>query len=271
MQIHRYVILVLPLALACVAEDDGGPSGPGGAGPGPGGGGGALPDVAGCRNACDKLRFFDCIDSRLQASCFEECGLATAETVDRFIRCVDADTCDPTCLERFDETPSPLPGGGVDECIRGCEGLNTRGCFGEGGVACARECRGFSVSELELALWCIDRADGCEVPASCTAAFVGAEGEEPEPDPEPWPDPEPDPQPEPDPEPEPGPGDVEISWCRDVCDALHFVGCVTAGEHRDCHALCASSSADSVDAFIGCDDSGVCSGFSDCYEVFAGG
>lgn len=62
--------------------------------------GGGSADVAGCKDACNDMAFFDCLDATGQSECRSACESAEKSDVDDFKACVDGGICeDSTCYD----------------------------------------------------------------------------------------------------------------------------------------------------------------------------
>lgn len=58
-------------------------------------------DVAGCQDACDRMNFFDCIDSTTLSSCRQLCSSATNASVESFKSCNQNVCEDTSCYDSF--------------------------------------------------------------------------------------------------------------------------------------------------------------------------
>lgn len=178
----------LPSCDATGSGDGGG--GDGGGDGGDGGGDGPAPgvDQSRCKDACNKLKFFDCNDAADHAACFVSCENAPASAIEVFVACVEADTCDPECAANLHGDAPPAGevtgggGGGEEEggsaasCPEACEAFIIDGCAPP--VDCVQICA--SLTELEQAFvgYCLERRDGCTLPMECTELFEDLGSEE---------------------------------------------------------------------------------------------
>lgn len=60
--------------------------------------GGGSANVAGCKEACDDMAFFDCIDAGTLSTCRTTCDSASKDAVDSFIACNEGICEDDSCL-----------------------------------------------------------------------------------------------------------------------------------------------------------------------------
>lgn len=255
---------------ACDAGDgDGTGSGSGEAGGegGEGGEGGApAADQAECKEACNKLKFFDCNDAADHAACFLACESAPASGIELFVACVENDTCDPECAVDLEGQAGGEGGGGEEEgggggeeggtptssCPDACNEYVAAGCVPP--VDCAGFCSSLSGFEQEFVGYCVDRRDGCTLPAECEDALEGGEGGVSE---------------------EGGVGegvgevggDDPIMACQGACDDMQFFDCIDEAQHASCRELCTTAATDDIDTFVscsfGCQDDA-------CWTVFEG-
>ena len=127
-----------------------------------------------CRDACDQLKQFQCNDAADHAACYADCDAASADEIELFEACVDADICDPECIAN-------LHGGFADDGSggQGEEGgeVEEGGVVEEGGeveeggpepidpvVACQDAC------DTLLFFMCIDAAQQSDCRALCSTA-----------------------------------------------------------------------------------------------------
>lgn len=180
------MLLVLGLLVSVPACDDTGGDGNGGSagvgagtsGSGSGNGSGAEPSnaaVSSCRDACDRLQFFDCIDADTHADCWNTCPDRTEDDLDLFASCVSnsVPSCDPGCLDNLIDAPEPDPTGSDDPantCVSVCQSYVDAGCdideLGEIS-SCALVCAELSEVEQAVIVLCFDSPETCEVDPGC--------------------------------------------------------------------------------------------------------
>lgn len=157
---------------------DGGDGGGEVGGEGVGDGPAPSADQGRCKEACNKLKFFDCNDAADHAACFESCESAPADAIELFVACVENDTCDPECSTNLQaDAPDPVDmtegggeeGGGAQTCPEACASFIADGC------APPVDCNGIcaSLTDLEQAFvgYCLERRDGCALPMECVDLF----------------------------------------------------------------------------------------------------
>src|SRR5689334_15727331 len=91
-------------------------------------GGATSQQVSGCKQGCDKMKFFDCSSAAEQARCYDDCDKASSKQIEVFVGCAEASVCDPQC--RTSITPAPAAGGGgggasAGSCDTACQKLVT--------------------------------------------------------------------------------------------------------------------------------------------------
>lgn len=118
------------------------------------------------------------IDVDEHEGCFTTCGEVSADEIEIFYTCwlnttgeeesrvcyqnlIDAEPVDPT-----GEDPKPDPA----SCLDACNAYVGMGCSPpvEGVSSCGEFCDGLSATLQMAVVECLDGADGCELPASCT-------------------------------------------------------------------------------------------------------
>ncbi len=188
------VLFGLSLALGgCVEisnDDDGGDgggdgsdAGDGGDGDGDGGDGGSgeppsQVDIDECRQACDNLLFFDCLDAPLHEACYEVCTERSPSDIDVFTACTTntLPNCGGCYENLVDADPPSSDDGNADDgsvgantCEDACGSWLGAGCpaFGEFS-SCAEFCDSLSPALQDAVVECVDLSDGCNLPAECT-------------------------------------------------------------------------------------------------------
>jgi hypothetical protein len=66
---------------------------------------GAAPDVTGCREACDRMHRWDCIEEFTHVACRDHCAVASAEPIRAFISCTERICDDGACYSVFRSAP----------------------------------------------------------------------------------------------------------------------------------------------------------------------
>lgn len=252
-------------ASACdinVNEGDEGSSGTDGSS-NSGGSGDAPSDsaVESCREACDGLQFFDCINADTHETCWNACPNRSDGDLELFSSCVmnSLPSCDPGCLDNLLDAPEPDPdpdptgsndSGGTNTCEDACQAYIDAGCdvsdLGEA-PTCALACSQLTDDEQAVVAACLNSPETCEVNPACLDG--GGGGEE-------------------------GGGFDESGGdspiCQFACDDLLFYDCIAPAEHSNCYSVCGSAPNSEVDAFVGCVTSvgSTCDG--SCYDVFVG-
>ena len=182
-------LLSVPVVVGCVEVNDGDEGGGDGNGDGLGdgadgvdGGDGGEPlaseaEVDACKDACDKLKFFDCIDSGEHAQCWDACGRVDSDAIELFDACVSTDVCDASCFDQLVDAQVPVGDdddddddvGGGPGCLTACNAINGA-CF-EGSIDCAALCSVVTPEQETLIEYCNEARDGCDFPEECYAAF----------------------------------------------------------------------------------------------------
>ena len=218
-------------AIACsssTAADPGssgssGANGSSGAG-GAGWGGASTQQIDGCKESCNKMKFFGCNSAEEQAACYNECRKATPAQIELFTACAGTSICDPAC--RTNITPKPAPGAPVQTG----GGATTSSC----GTACDKlvGCSFVKVGEKPGCLSACEK-DAYQYQIDCinyTAcekmqSACGGGG---------------------------GGGDVSITQCQGACDQLLFTDCFDAAAQSACRATCGGATAAKRDTFSTC-------------------
>jgi len=249
------------------ADTDGSPNGSASGGNASSGGPSAGA-VDGCRDACDNLQFFDCIDGSTHETCWNACAERNDGDLELFRSCVNnsAPACDPDCLDSLLDAPEPEPepettttaGGDSSSCETVCQAYVDAGCeleFIEGIASCAQACASLSPVEQSAFAVCFSDPQTCEIDEACLEEEEeeGEEEEEVE---------------------ESGAGDESGGstdiFCLGACDDSFALQCIDAQQHADCYDQCEIASVGDASAFVSCVDAvGVaCDG--SCYAVFVG-
>ncbi len=213
--------------------------------------------VAGCRDGCDRLQFFDCIDGSVHETCWNTCAERSDDDLELFESCVNnsAPACDPDCLAGLIDAPEPEPdpdpdtttGGDPSSCETVCQAYVDAGCeleLFEEVTSCAQACATLSSVEQAAVAVCFNSPQTCEVDPEC---LLEEEEETSAAD-------------------ESG-GGVDVS-CLSACDTSLGLQCIDAQEHASCYSQCDVAPASDVEAFVACVDAvgAVCDG--SCYAVF---
>ncbi len=212
--------------------------------------------VGGCRDACDMLQFFDCIDGSTHETCWNACPERTDGDLELFESCVSnsSPTCDPDCLASLLDAPEPGPepttttGSSPSGCEAACQAYVDAGCeleFFEGIGSCAEACAALTPAESAAVAACFNSPQICEVDPACVE-----EGEDTSAADETG-----------------SPTDFE---CPAACDQLLTFDCIDAQQHADCFDQCEFAPPGDASTFVSCVQSvgAFCDG--SCYEVFIG-
>ena len=252
------------LALACTVTSTTTP------GSGPGGGGATAGQISGCKQSCDKMKFFGCSSAEGQAACYSDCDQATPSQIQVFTGCADNSVCDPAC--RTNITPKPSgssgssggSGGGggatASSCGTACDKLVSCSLIRVGDKsACLTECQ---KSAYQYQIDCVNNVACDKVASACGSTTTGGCGSS---------------------------GTTsggtsgttsggfdasndqfDIQACQTACDNLNFFSCLSATEHSACRALCASSTTAKRDTFKSCANGagGDCPKGQACYATF---
>lgn len=187
----RLIVASTLLATGCVEVNDGDEGGGGddgdGLGDGGDGGDGGEPlasdaEVDTCKEGCDKLKFFDCIDSGEHAQCFDVCGRVDSDAIELFDSCVSTDICDASCFDQLVDAQAPVGDDDDDDddstggptCVSACSAINNA-CF-EGSIDCNALCSVVTEEQDTLIKYCNEVRDGCSFPDECIEAFEEVEG-----------------------------------------------------------------------------------------------
>lgn len=206
-----------------------------------------------CREACNKLKFFDCNTATEQAACYQSCDAASSDQIDLFEACVDASTCDPACSTNI-RPESPPPVTSAEGCIPLCESYLGDGCVPELSTA---DCAAFCADpDTQLALtYCIERRVGCALPEGCITIEDDVVVTPPDP--------------------EADPGADAFEACVEGCERLGALGCISPVDTAECSALCETADSSTQDRLVTCADAATCFGPMDdtCYQLInpAGG
>jgi hypothetical protein len=128
-------------------------------------------DVEQCKSSCNQLKFFDCNDSQQHSQCFTACEAATADEIEVFVACVQADICDPSCIDNLIEVAPPPDPPNPSGCVGACESIIADGCYDAPSSICPSACASFSADQQAFIAYCDSRRVGCEFPAECDALF----------------------------------------------------------------------------------------------------
>ena len=232
-----------------------------------GGGSGATPpsdaSVSSCRDACDGLQFFDCIDGNTHETCWNACPNRADDDLELFASCVmnSLPNCDPDCLDGLLDAPEPAPdpdpttdgSSGTTTCEDACQAYVDAGCdvseLSEA-PSCAQACGSLSPDEQDLIAGCLNSPQTCEINPLCfdgggeTGSSVDETGGG-------------------------GGGGGSVS-CQFACDDLLFYDCLTPVEHSECYDVCDSATGNDADAFVSCVSAVLPVCDPGCYEVFVG-
>jgi hypothetical protein len=117
---------------------------------------------------------FDCIDADEHESCFTACGSASAATVEVFNACyLAAEICDGVreCYLNLVDAEDPDPtGNDAPTCVEACNAYLATPCDPpiSGVSSCEEFCSSIGDALAEIAVMCLENADGCTLPAECS-------------------------------------------------------------------------------------------------------
>lgn len=240
------------------SSDTEGASGEGASGEGASAGGPSDGAVDGCRSACDKLQFFDCIDGSTHGTCWNTCPERGDDDLELFESCVNnsSPSCDPDCLDGLFDAPEPEPettttttGAEPSGCEDACQSYVDAGCdleFFEEVVSCGQACATLSLIEQGAAAICLNSPQTCEVDPACLEVEEEETGVADE------------------------TGDSADFFCLAACDELLALECIDAQQNEDCFAACGVAPSSEVDAFVSCVDNVSFDCEGSCYAVFIG-
>ncbi len=157
-----------------------GADGTGGSGQAP-----SMSEVGDCREDCDDLLFWNCVDATEHETCYTVCTERSSESLSVFGACVqnttpDCDAATPCYTNLLDEEPIGDDGGSTT-CAEACEEWLGAGCeqLSEA-PSCQAFCDGLPESIQDFVVECIEGRDGCTLPEECLFEEEeegGAEGE----------------------------------------------------------------------------------------------
>ncbi len=227
-----------------------------------GGGGASAAEVSTCQEACDKQRFFDCYDAAQHGQCYDDCGAASSDDINKFDGCVENTICDAECAVFIegkaaevdeedvvvtDKDPEPP----ASSCEAACDDLVGAMCFPSEDIAlCKAACATDAETRFAI-VYCNSTRTGCQFPDECTGEIGGGSnnvvidnnGVNP------------------------NNGTSGDNGCSAGCDQLQFFDCIDASTSVACRNNCASADATTQQNFASCvqSSSGVCD--EGCYTV----
>jgi hypothetical protein len=198
----KHLVLLLACALGCEEVDAGDGGGTGGSSPtasdsDPSAESGDPWLIADCRETCDDLLFYDCLNADTHEACYDTCSDRGTQDIETFLACVqntlpgcsecyenfaDTDPPDPTTGS---ETSGPDTTGGPGEtsgvsagtCLDACEEYVGAGCNVEFSdvefTSCDEFCDALSGTAQALVVECVAERDGCTLPDYCTMSSSG--------------------------------------------------------------------------------------------------
>jgi hypothetical protein len=118
--------------------------------------------AADCKEACDSLSFFSCINGQDQAACRSSCSTVDEETRDSFTACASAGVCESDeCYRLLD----PSGSADVEGCRRACNDMSLFDCITAAELTdCRNICAGAAPEVIETFKAC---AMGICEDASC--------------------------------------------------------------------------------------------------------
>jgi hypothetical protein len=245
------------LVAACTVTSTTNPGSPGGA---------STAQISGCKQSCDKMKFFGCNSADQQAACYSDCDQATPAQIQVFTGCADNSVCDPAC--RTNIAPKPVGGGTAtgggaspSSCGTACDKLISCSLIRVGDKAgCNTECQ---KSAYQYQIDCVNNTACASIASTCGNPTGDGSG---------------------------GGGttsggttsggttsggidagnDFDIKVCQSACDTLNFFSCVSAADHSACRDLCATAASAKRSTFSSCvNGSGSdCTKGGACYATF---
>ncbi|HVH46730.1 MAG TPA: hypothetical protein VM925_30520 [Labilithrix sp.] len=215
----------------------------------PAAGGASASEIAGCKEACDKMKFFRCNSAEEQARCYEECEQAAPNKIELFTACAESSVCDPACRTNIKPAPSPVAGqpagtvtgGGASEssCTTACKKLV--GCSYikiSDEAACVTECK---AEAYQFQIDCINGNECADMPKTCGGGGGG------------------------------GGSDQTLLQCQATCDNAQFLDCFDASQHAGCRAACEAAEASDRSTYSSCAGAATddCKKHADCYSQLA--
>lgn len=244
--------LAAVIVTACSSTNDAGSSGSSGASSGATGGASAQ-QVDGCKEGCNKMKFFGCNSAEEMATCYEQCGKATPAQIELFTNCAQTSICDPSC--RTNITPKPTPdapppkgtGATPSSCATACDKLVSCSFVKVGEKsACVSACE---KEAYQYQIDCVNNNACDKMQSACgggSSSSSGSSGGDP--------------------------SALSIADCQSSCDQLLFFDCATAAEQSACRATCSSATSTRRDTFSSCAKAagGECTKAKACYTTFKG-
>lgn len=241
--------LAAAIASACSSSTE---ATPGSSGTSSSSAGATAQQVDGCKEGCNKMKFFGCNSAEEQAACYDQCTKATPAQIELFTACAQTSICDPAC--RTNITPKPAPsspppkgtGATPSSCATACDKLVSCSFVKVGEKA---QCVSFCEKEAyQYQIDCVNNNACDKMQSACGGTGSSSSG---------------------------GSGDpnaVAIADCQSSCDQLLFFECFTPADQAACRSSCSSATATKRDAFRSCAKTagGECSKATACYSAFKG-
>lgn len=234
----------------CSSTTSADPGGSSGGSSGGGGGGASAAETTRCKEACDKMKFFNCNSADEQARCYADCDKATSSQIEVFTGCAESSICDPECRTSIQPKETAQAGGGgasASTCATACDKLVSCSLIPVGAKAeCNTEC---STKGYQYQIDCVNGTACDKIASTCgggssssTSSSGGSSGTNGDP----------------------------AAACLSECDSINFFKCAPVESHATCRDKCASASATSRDAFTSCSQSsGVdCDRKKGCLDAF---
>ncbi|CAN5924939.1 hypothetical protein BH11MYX4_BH11MYX4_55250 [soil metagenome] len=253
------LFVVSASATACSTTVNGADGSSGGSGPGSGGA--SSQQIDGCKESCNKMKFFGCNSAEQQAACYQDCGTATPSQIEVFTNCAGTSICDPACRTNITPKPAgggPASGGGAtaSSCGTACDKLvacsfvkvgDKAGCL----TVCQKEAYQYQID-------CVNNTECGKIQSACGGGSSSSGGGSS------------------------GGGSsggssgggsgtetISIARCQSACDSLHAQSCIDAANQAACRAKCTAQTTAKRDTFSSCvATSGACPEGNDCYAAF---
>jgi len=243
--------LLLAVVTACSSSTEATPGSSGTTGTG----GATGQQVDGCKEACNKMKFFGCNSAEQQAACYDECGKATPAQIELFTACADTSICDPAC--RTNITPKPAPGAPppkgtgatASSCATACGKLVECSFIRVGDKnACVASCE---KEAYQYQIDCVNNNACDKMQSACGGGSGGGEGSSSGGT-------------------SSGGTPTGVAACQSACDQMLFFDCFTSTDQSACRTACTTAAAAKRDTFSSCVSSTVpkCDDANGCYTTF---
>jgi len=185
--------------------------------------------VSGCKEGCDKMKFFGCNSAEEQAACYEQCGKAEPSQIELFTKCAQTSICDPAC--RTNITPKPAPdappvkgtGATPSSCATACDKLVTCSFIKVADKSpCVAECE---KEAYQYQIDCVNNNACDKLQSTCGGGGGGSSG---------------------------GGETNNAAACQAQCDSLLLFECLSSTEQAGCRSTCSTATATKRDAFTSC-------------------